>query len=122
MTQEEFWIKENLDKKARVYGFGREMVKLKKSVIIAVARHSSAEHFDPRQQAQLLTESITKQAEAITQIAKKQGKTERMLKKFLRFFKGQSVGSSSRIDLNLDDGEDSKNDNDDGLTNLSDSV
>ena len=79
MTQEEFWIKENLDKKGRVYGFGTEGVKLKKSATIAAACHSSAEHFNPRQQAQLLNESITKQAEAITQIAKKQGKTERML-------------------------------------------
>ena len=29
MTQEELWIKENLDKKDRVYGFGMEGVKLK---------------------------------------------------------------------------------------------
>ena len=71
MTQEEFRIKENLDKEGRVYGFGMEGVKLKKSVTIAVVRYSSVEHFDPRQQAQLLNESITKQAEAITQIAKK---------------------------------------------------
>ena len=74
MTQEEFWIKENLDKKDRVYGFGAEEIKLKKSTTIAAARHSSAEHFDPRQQAQLLSESVTKQAEAIAQIAKKTGK------------------------------------------------
>jgi len=93
---------------------------LKKSATIAAARHLSAEHFDPRQQAQLLNESITKQAETITQIAKKQGKTERMLKKNLRFFKGQSAGSSSRINLNPDDEEDSENDDDDDLTNLSD--
>ena len=60
---------------------------LKKSATIAAARHSSGEHFNPRQQAQLLNESIIKQAEAITQIAKKQGKTKRMLKKiFLEFF------------------------------------
>ena len=121
MTQEEFWIKENLDKKGRVYGFGAEGVKLKKSATIAAARHSSAEHFDPRQQAQLFNESITKQAEAITQIAKKQGKTEHMLKKVLRFFKGQSAGSSSQINLNPDDEEDSEDDNDDDPTNLSDS-
>ena len=43
-----------------------------------------------------------------------------MLKKGLRFFKGQSAGSSS-INLNADDEEDSENDNDDDLTNLSDS-
>ena len=120
ITQEEFWIKENLDKKGRVYGFGTEGVKLKKSATIAAARHSSAEHFDPRQQAQLFNESITKQAEAITQLTKKQGKTERMLKKVLRFFKGQSAGSSN-INLNADDEENSENDNDDDLTNLSDS-
>ena len=120
MTQKEFWIKENLDKKDCVYGFGTEGVKLKKSATIAAARHSSAEHFDPRQQAQLLNESITKQAEAITQIAKKQEKTERMLKKVLRFFKGQSAGSSN-INFNANDEENSENDNDDDLTNLSDS-
>ena len=66
MTQEEFWIKENLDKKCHMYDFGMEGVKLKKSVTIAAVRHSSAEHFDPREQAQLLNESIIKQAEAIT--------------------------------------------------------
>ena len=55
------------------------------------------------------------------QIAKKQGKTERMLKKVLRFFKDQSVGSSSHINLNPNDEEDSQNDNDDDLTNLSNS-
>ena len=75
---------------------------MKKLATIAAARHSSAEHFDPRQQAQFLNESITKQAEAITQIAKKQGKTECMLKKVLKFFKGQSAGSSN-INLNADD-------------------
>ena len=48
MTQEEFWIKDNLDKKGRVYGFGAKGVKLKKSATIAAARHSSAKHFDPR--------------------------------------------------------------------------
>jgi len=73
MTPEEFWIKENLDKKDRVYGFDIERVKLKKSCTIAAARHSSAEHFDPREQAQLLNQSITKQAEAIRKIAKKIG-------------------------------------------------
>ena len=93
---------------------------MKKSATIAAARHSSVEHFDPRQQVQLLSESITKQAEVITQIAKKQGKTERMLKKVLRFFKGQSVGSSN-INLNADDKEDSDNDNDEILIHLSDS-
>ena len=97
------------------------MVKLKKSATIAAARHSSAKHFDLREQTQLLNESITKQAEAITQIAKKQGKIERMLKKVLRFFKGQSASSSSHINLNPDDEEDSQNDNDDDFTNLSDS-
>ena len=66
MTQNEFWIKENLDKKSRVYGFGTEGVKFKKSTTIAAVRHSLVEHFDPRQQVQLLNESITKQAEAIT--------------------------------------------------------
>jgi len=66
MTQEEFWIKENLDKKGRVYGLDTDGVKLKKSTTIAVAHHSSAEHFNPREQVQLLNESITKQAEAIT--------------------------------------------------------
>ena len=71
MTQEEFWSKGNLDKKGHVYGFGAEGVKLKKLATIAAARHSSVEHFDPRQQAQLLNESITRQAKAITQIAKK---------------------------------------------------
>lgn len=121
MTQEEFWIKENLDKKGRVYGFGADGVKLNKSATIAAAHHSSAEHFDPRQQAQLFNESITKQAEAITQIAKKQGKTKRMLKKILRFFKGQSAGSSNQINLNPSDEDDSEDDNDDDPTNLSDS-
>jgi len=43
-----------------------------------------------------------------------------MLKKVLRFFKGQSAGSSN-INLNADDEENSENDNDDDLTNLSDS-
>jgi len=43
-----------------------------------------------------------------------------MLKKVLRFFKGQSAGSSSDINLNLDNEEDSENDNDNDLTNLSD--
>ena len=71
MTQEEFWIKENRDKKGRVYGFGTEGIKLKKSATIAAARRSSAEHFDPREQAQLLSESIAKQAEVITQLTKK---------------------------------------------------
>ena len=51
MTPEEFWIKENLDKEGRVYGFDTERVKLKKSATIAAAWHSSAEHFDPREQA-----------------------------------------------------------------------
>ena len=60
MTPEEFWDKENLDKKGRVYGFGMEGVKLKKSTRIAAARHSSVEHFDPRKQAQLPNQSITK--------------------------------------------------------------
>jgi len=54
MTQVEFWIKENLDKKGRIYGFGTEGFKLKKSATIVAARHLSAEHFDPRQQAQFL--------------------------------------------------------------------
>ena len=71
MTQEEFWIKENPDKKGRVYGFGTEGVKLNKSTTLAAARHSSTEHFDQRGQAQLLNQSITKQAEVINQIAKK---------------------------------------------------
>jgi len=44
-----------------------------------------------------------------------------MLKKVLRFFKGQSAGSSSHINLNPDDEEDFENNNDDDLTNLSDS-
>jgi len=44
-----------------------------------------------------------------------------MLKKILRFFKGQSTGSFSHINLNPDDEEDSQNDNDNDLTNLSDS-
>ena len=44
-----------------------------------------------------------------------------MLKKVLRFFKSQSVGSSSQINLNPDDEEDSENDNDVDPTNLSDS-
>ena len=86
---------------------------LKKSATIAAACHSSVEHFDPRQQAQLLNESITRQAEAITQIAMKQGKTERMLKKVLRFFKGQSAGSSDHTNFNPDDEENSQTDNDD---------
>ena len=64
-------VKENLDKKDRVYGFGTERVKLKKLATVAAARHSSAEHFDQREQAQLLNQSITKQAEAISQITKK---------------------------------------------------
>ena len=81
MTQEEFWIKENLDKKDRVYGFGTEGVKLKKLATITAAHHSSAEHFDPREQAQLLNQSITKQGKAISQIVEKQGKTERIMKK-----------------------------------------
>jgi len=51
MAPEEFWIKENLGKKGRVYGFGTERIKLKKSATIAAARHSSAEHFNPREQA-----------------------------------------------------------------------
>ena len=93
---------------------------MKKSATIAAARHSSAEHFDPREQAQLLSQSITKQAEAISQIAKKQGKIECIIKKVLRFLKGQSVGSSSQINLNTDDEQDSQNDNDDP-TNLSES-
>jgi len=71
MTPEEFWVKENPNKKGRVYGFGTEGVKLKKSATIAVAHHSSAEHFDPREQARLLNQSITKQAEVVTQITKK---------------------------------------------------
>jgi len=49
MNSEEFWIKENLDKKDHVYGFDTEGVKLKKSATIAAARHSSVEHFDPRE-------------------------------------------------------------------------
>ena len=44
-----------------------------------------------------------------------------MLKKVLRFFKGQSVGSSNHINLNPDDEEDSQNDNDNDPTNLSNS-
>ena len=75
MTPKEFWVKENLDKKGRIYGFGTEGVKLKKSATIAASRHSSVEHFDPREQVQLLNQSITKQAEAINQIVKQQGKT-----------------------------------------------
>jgi len=54
MTQEQFWFQENLDKKGRAYGFRTEGVKLKKSAIIAGVHHSSAEHFDLRQQALLL--------------------------------------------------------------------
>ena len=54
-------------------------------------------------------------------IAKKQGKTDRMLKKVLRFFKGQSTDSSSQMNMNPDDEEDSEDDNDDDPTNLSDS-
>ena len=106
MTPEEFWIKENLDKKDRVYGFDIERVKLKKSCTIAAARHSSDEHFDPKEQAQLLNHNISKQAKPISQIAKKQGKTERSMKKVLRFLKGQN------------DEQDSPNDNDDPM-NLS---
>ena len=121
MTPEEFWVKENLDKKGRVYGFGTQGVKLKKSAAIAAARHSSAEHLDPREQAQLLNQSIIKQAEVISQIAKKQGKTKRIIKKNLRFLKGQSTGSSSQINLNPDDEDDSENDNDNYPTNLFDS-
>jgi len=59
---------------------------LKKSAIIAAACHSSAEHFDPRQHAQLLSESITKQAEAITQIAKKTGKDRAHVEKSFKIF------------------------------------
>ena len=44
-----------------------------------------------------------------------------MLKKVLRFFKGQSIGSSNHINLNPDDEEDSQSDNDDDPTNLSNS-
>ena len=54
MTPEEFWLKENLDKKGHVYGFGTKGVKLKKSAIIVATRYSSTEHFYPREQAQLL--------------------------------------------------------------------
>ena len=43
-----------------------------------------------------------------------------MLKKVLRFFKGQSASISSHINLNPDNEEDSENDNDGDLTNLSD--
>lgn len=120
MTSEEFGLQENLDKKDRVYSFGIKGVKLKKSATIVTARHSSAEHFDPREQAQLLNQSITKQAEAINQIAKKQGKTERIMKKVLRFLKEQSAGSSSQVNLHNDDEQDSQNDTDDPI-NLSDS-
>ena len=49
MTPEEFWVKENLDKKGRVNGFGTDGVKLNKSATIVAARHSLAEHFDPRE-------------------------------------------------------------------------
>lgn len=120
MTPEEFWLQENLNKKDRAYGFGTEGVKLKKSVTVAATCHSSAEHFDPREQAQLLNQSITKQAEAISQIAKKQGKIDRIMKKVLRFIKEQSAGSSSQVNLDTDDKHDSQNDNDDPM-NLSDS-
>ena len=51
MTPDMLWIKENPDKKGRVYGFDTKGVKLKKSVTIAAAHHLSAEHFDPREQA-----------------------------------------------------------------------
>ena len=95
-------------------------VKLKKSATIADARYSSTEHFDPREQAQLLNQRITKQADVISQIAKKQEKTERIMKKVLRFLKRQSVGSSNQINLDIDDKQHSRNDNDDS-TNLSDS-
>ena len=81
MTPEEFWLQENLDKKGRVYGFGTEGVKLKKSATIASTRHTSAEYFDPREQPQLLGQSISKQEEAISQIVRKQGKTECIMKK-----------------------------------------
>ena len=67
--------------KGCVYGFGTEGVMLKKSATIVATRYSSAEHFDPREQAQLLNQNITKQAEAISQIAKKPGKTECIMKK-----------------------------------------
>jgi len=36
---EEFWLQENLGKKGRVYGFGTEGVKLKKSATITAACH-----------------------------------------------------------------------------------
>ena len=105
---------------SHVYNFDTEGVKLKKLATIAATSHLLAEHFGPRKQAQVLHHSITKQAEAITQIAKKQGKTERIMEKVLRFLKGQSASSFSLINLNFDDEEDSQNDNDDP-TNLSDS-
>jgi len=73
VTLEEFWLQENLDKKGHLYSFGTEDVKLRKSATIATARHSSTELFVQREQAQALNESITKQAESISQIAKKQG-------------------------------------------------
>lgn len=120
MTPEEFWFQKNLDKKGRVYGFGTEEVKLKKSVTITAARHSPAEHFDWRKQAQLLNQNITKQAEAISQIAKKQWKTKRIMKNVLRFLKGQSASSSCQPNLDSDDEHDSQNDNTDPM-NLSDS-
>jgi len=40
-----------MDKKDRVYALGIEGVGLKKSTAIAITRHSSAEHFDLREQA-----------------------------------------------------------------------
>jgi len=42
------------------------------------------------------------------------------MKKVLRFLKGQSAGSSSQINLNIDDEQDSQNDNYDPI-NLSES-
>ena len=95
-----------MDKKGHVYVFGTEGVKLKKSATIAAARHSSDEHFDPKEQAQLLNHSISKQAKPISQIAKKQGKTECIMKKVLSFVNGQSAGSSSQVNLDPDDEED----------------
>ena len=45
--------------KSHVYGFYTEGVKLKKSATIAAIRHLSGEHFDLREQAQILNQSIT---------------------------------------------------------------
>jgi len=40
---------------------------------------------------------------------------KRIMKKILRFLKGQSTGSSSQVNLDTDDEQDSQNDNDDPM-------